>query len=232
MPRSTTTSGNSAVTRDGSAVEIYRRMPSLGEIEQVQSLLVPNSSVLDLGAGTGRVADALASLGHRVTAVDDSPDMLAQICKARAVAARIEDLRLAETFDAVLLMSNLVNYPNAQLRRAMLATVAHHLSPTGRAVIQWAPPSLLASRPAGWTKSLPANGVEVTLTVHSNSGGITTGEFTLAADGQLWRQSLVLQRVSVATIRDELMAAGLGLTTAAPDSTRWLQVTSLPAAVR
>jgi 2-polyprenyl-3-methyl-5-hydroxy-6-metoxy-1,4-benzoquinol methylase len=54
-------------------------LPSLGEIEYVESLLSPNSSVLDLGAGAGRIADPLAELGHRVTAVDESPEMLAHI---------------------------------------------------------------------------------------------------------------------------------------------------------
>ncbi|ORB45352.1 class I SAM-dependent methyltransferase [Mycobacterium persicum] len=222
MLSSATIPGVSVVTQDGSAVEIYRRMPSLGEIERIRSLLAPSSSVLELGAGTGRIADALAALGHRVTAVDDSPEMLAHIRRARVIQARIEDVRLAEKFDAVLLVSNLINYPDAQLRRSMLATVAHHLAPTGQAIIEWVPPSMLASRQQGWTKTLAFDGAEATLTIHSNAGGIVTGEFTLTADGQRWHQSLVLQRVSPATVRDELTAAGLTLMTAAPNSTRWL----------
>ncbi|ETW25787.1 hypothetical protein MGAST_00600 [Mycobacterium gastri 'Wayne'] len=60
------------------------------------------------------------------------------------------------------------------------------------------------------------------LTIHSNAGGVTTGEFILTAAGRRWHQSLVLQRVSPATVRDDLTAAGLVLTTAAPNSTRWL----------
>lgn len=223
MPSSTITANTSVVTGDGSAVEIYRRMPSLGEVEHIQSLLVPGSSVLDLGAGTGRVTDALAWLGHRVTAVDDSSDMLAHIRNGRKVQSRIENLRLGEKFDAVLLISNLINYPDPQLRRAMFATVAHHLAPTGQAIIEWVPPSLLESRPRGWTKTLTFGALEATLTIHSNTGGIATGEFTLAAEGKLWRQSLVLERVSPETVRDELARVGLVLTTAAPNSTRWLQ---------
>lgn len=179
MLSSATIPGVSVVTQDGSAVEIYRRMPSLGEIERIRSLLAPSSSVLELGAGTGRIADALAALGHRVTAVDDSPEMLAHIRRARVIQARIEDVRLAEKFDAVLLVSNLINYPDAQLRRSMLATVAHHLAPTGQAIIEWVPPSMLASRQQGWTKTLAFDGAEATLTIHSNAGGIVTGEFTL-----------------------------------------------------
>lgn len=222
MLRSSTTTDTSLVTADGSSVEVYSRMPSMGEVEHVQSLLVPHCSVVDLGAGTGRVADALASFGHRVTAVDDSRDMLAYVRRARKVLARIEDVRLPERFDAVLLMSNLINYPDPLLRRSMMATVAYHLAPHGRAIIQWVPPSLLASRPTGWTKTLTFDAVRTTLTIHSNRGGITTGEFVLAADGQQWRQSLVLQRVSPGIVRAELAQAGLSLTTRHPGSTRWL----------
>jgi 2-polyprenyl-3-methyl-5-hydroxy-6-metoxy-1,4-benzoquinol methylase len=211
-----------AVAADGTAVEIYRRLPSLGEIEYVESLLSPNSSVLDLGAGTGRIADPLAELGHRVTAVDESPEMLAHIRHARKVEARIEDLRLAERFDTVLVIGNMINYPGTQRRRAVLGTVAHHLAPSGQAIIQWAPPEMLAARPTGWTKSMTIGAVTTKLTIHSNRDGISEGEFTLAADGQVWRQSLTAQEISAATLRDELTLAELVLTTDDPEATRWL----------
>ncbi|KZS66625.1 hypothetical protein A4G28_16300 [Mycobacterium ostraviense] len=51
---------------------------------------------------------------------------------------------------------------------------------------------------------------------------VTTGEFILTADGRRWHQSLVLQCVSPVAVREELTAAGPVLTTAAPNSTRWL----------
>ncbi|WP_139829655.1 hypothetical protein [Mycobacterium gastri] len=44
--------------------------------------------------------------------------------------------------------------PDAQLRRSMLATVAHNLAPSGQAIIEWVPPSHMASRPPGWTKTV------------------------------------------------------------------------------
>lgn len=211
-----------AFADDGTGVEIYRRLPSLGEIEYIQAQLAPGSSVLDLGAGTGRIADPLAALGHRVTAVDDSPEMLAYVCAARTVRARIEGLRLAERFDAVLVIGNMINYPGIEQRRAVLATVAHHLAPGGQAILQWAPPSLLAARPAGWSKSLTLGDVTTTLTIHSNSDGISIGEFSLAIDGRVWRQSLTAEEIPAQAIRDELLRAGLALQTTDPDTTRWL----------
>src|SRR5438128_9240335 len=44
--------------------------------------------VLDLGCGTGRVAIPLAALGHRVTAVDLSEEML-RVAGAKATAAGV-----------------------------------------------------------------------------------------------------------------------------------------------
>src|SRR5689334_5142734 len=153
-------------TADGSLVELYRRMPSTGEPERIHALLKPRSAVLELGAGTGRIADPLVALGHRVTAVDDSEHMLAEVRHALTVRARIEDLRLAETFDAVLLMTNLIHYRGVGLRQAVLATIAHHLEPTGKAIIQWKPPPFWSARPAGWTESKTIGDVTARVTIH------------------------------------------------------------------
>ncbi|KZS75549.1 methyltransferase [Mycobacterium kansasii] len=222
MASDTTTIGATAVTADGTAVEIYRRLPSLGEVEHIRSLLAPNSSVLDLGAGTGRIAEPLADLGHRVTAVDDSAEMLAHIRRARTIQARIEELRLSQRFDAVLLAGNMFQYPGTRLRRSLLATVAHHLAPAGQAIIQWAPPQLLAARTGGSTVAMTVGTATTTLIIHSNQGGVVTGEFTLAADGQVWSQPVNLEWISAETAGAELERAGLVLTTTAPEESRWL----------
>ena len=39
-------------------------------LEYIQKYLKPNSTILDVGAGTGRYSDALINLGHSVTAVE------------------------------------------------------------------------------------------------------------------------------------------------------------------
>jgi SAM-dependent methyltransferase len=210
-------------TADGSLVELYRRLPPTGEPEQIDSLLRPHSSVLDLGAGTGRIADPLAQLGHHVTAVDDSDRMLAEVRHARTVAARIEDLRLTERFDAVLLPTNLIHYPGVDLRRSVLATVAHHLKPTGMAIIQWKPPPYFAARHAGWTECKAIGDVQARVTVDSHRNGLIEGEYALLVDGSELRQCFHLEELTVEVLRRELHRAGLRLLNAAPESAEWLE---------
>jgi 2-polyprenyl-3-methyl-5-hydroxy-6-metoxy-1,4-benzoquinol methylase len=67
-----TGSGPGVITPDGCAVEFYALLPPRPEAEIVHAAGTPGASVLDLGAGTGRMTSALAALGHRVVAVDES----------------------------------------------------------------------------------------------------------------------------------------------------------------
>jgi 2-polyprenyl-3-methyl-5-hydroxy-6-metoxy-1,4-benzoquinol methylase len=209
---------------DGSLIELYRRLPPTGEPEQIDAFLQRRSSVLELGAGTGRIADSLAQLGHHVTAVDDSDHMLAEVRHARTVRARIEDLRLTERFDAVLLPTNLIHYPGVDLRRAVLATVAHHVKPTGKAIIQWKPPPYLAARHAGWTECKAIGDVTARVTIHSDLHGVVEGEYALIVDGSELRQCFHLEVLTVEELRRELDLAGLRLLTPSPESTEWLEV--------
>jgi len=66
------------VTRDCSPVEIYRRLPPGGEAELIHRALSPGASTLELGCGAGRITHGLVRLGHFVTAVDESAEMLAE----------------------------------------------------------------------------------------------------------------------------------------------------------
>jgi SAM-dependent methyltransferase len=96
--------------------------------------------VLELGAGTGRVALELAGHGHEVVAVDSSPELLA-VLRTRAAAddidietveADVRLLRLDRHFAAILApmqFAHIVGGPEG--RSAMLAAVAAHLEPGG-----------------------------------------------------------------------------------------------------
>ena len=97
--------------------------------------------VLDLGAGTGRVALDLAAQGHRVTALDSDPE-LARACADRArerdlpVESMTADARtfdLDREFELVILAMQVVQLLGGRRgRAAMLARARDHLAPAGR----------------------------------------------------------------------------------------------------
>jgi len=215
----------SPITADGSLVEIYRRVSVIDEVNLITAHLEPGGSVLDLGSGAGRIANPLADNGFQVTAVDDSADMLAHVRGARTVQARIEDLRLPEKYDVVLLASSLVNYPGVDARRGLLATVAHHLNRTGKAIIQWRPPDWFGRRPAGSYHRADGD-MQQTMTILHNDGDVVLGEFTLEYGGQSLTQSFEAHRVSVDVFRSLLDEVGLTLDTEDPDSAEWLIVSA------
>ena len=94
-------------TEEVDSVEGYERWAETYDLElnpliavegpRVQALLdqIPMRTALDAGAGTGRHAIALAQRGVAVTAVDQSPDMLA-VAREKAARAGLDiDFRMA-----------------------------------------------------------------------------------------------------------------------------------------
>src|SRR5262245_12892122 len=74
-------------------------------VDQIARLMPPAPAhAVDLATGTGFVALILAALGHRVTAVDLSDDMLDEACATAASRGLTVDVRsddaVAPTLDA------------------------------------------------------------------------------------------------------------------------------------
>jgi SAM-dependent methyltransferase len=93
--------------------------------------------ILDLGAGTGRVARDLHAAGHLVHALDSDPKLLASLRdRAPGVATVEADARtfaVDERYELILAPMQLVQIlGGAPERRAMLERVHRHLSPGGR----------------------------------------------------------------------------------------------------
>src|SRR4051794_5977440 len=112
-------------------------------------------TVLELMAGTGRVAVPLAQAGHRVVAVDRDAAMLQRAAtlwqgvKDRAeetgsldlVEADVLDLDLEARFGLVIVaLNSLLLLDGRQAQSRLFTTIAAHLAPNGRAVIDvWLP---------------------------------------------------------------------------------------------
>jgi SAM-dependent methyltransferase len=188
---------------DGSPVEVYARLPELGEGEIVASVLPAGASLLELGCGTGRITRQLVRLGYRVTAVDESAEMLAHVRDAETIRAQIEGLDLGRRFDAVLLASNLITAEPEQ-RRAFLDTCRRH-----------ADVAVCEGLPLGWS---PEDGDTVLgevvsrLHVESVEDGLVRGEMEYESEGETWRHSFEMRVFAdEAELSAALAEAGLRL---------------------
>ncbi|MFF7458836.1 class I SAM-dependent methyltransferase [Kitasatospora sp. NPDC008115] len=128
--------GPGPITPDGCAVAMYARLPVTDEPEVIAAAVPPGASLLELGCGAGRVTRSLVDLGFRVTAVDESAEMLAEVRGARTVRSPIERLDLGEHFDVVLLASFLVHAGSLDVRRGLLDACRRHVAPDGCVLIQ------------------------------------------------------------------------------------------------
>lgn len=119
-----------------------------GDVEFYAGLAAAGAAVLELGAGAGRVAFALAGRGFSVTGIDLAPAMLAR-ARARLagqpaeVVARLEfrqgdmtALDLKRTFDLVICTYfTLAHVPAGAAWRNAFAVMARHLAPGGTAAV-------------------------------------------------------------------------------------------------
>ncbi|MGY1857824.1 class I SAM-dependent methyltransferase [Modestobacter sp. SYSU DS0290] len=213
--------GTGAVTADGCPVEVYRGLPALGEPGLVHSWAGPGASVLDLGAGAGRIADPLVDLGHDVLAVDDSADMLAHVRRARIHQAEITGLDLEERFGVVLLASHLVNTPDDGLRHGLLAAAGRHLSPTGRLLAQWHPPAWFDGLRTGEVHDGQVGAADSRFTVAALADGLLTGEVTYTIDGASWRHPFRARRLAFVDLDAALARAGLQRVELTPSDPDW-----------
>jgi tellurite methyltransferase len=109
------------------------------EVMEFARILPPRASVLDLGAGVGRHALALARQGFAVAALDAAPEGVAQITRVAAEegltldarVGRMTELPFADgAFDHVLSW-NVIYHGDETVLRATIAEIARVLKPGG-----------------------------------------------------------------------------------------------------
>jgi SAM-dependent methyltransferase len=200
--------GPGVITPDGCAVDFYALMSAHNEPEIIHEAAGdPTASILELGSGTGRVTGPLTQLGHRVVAVDESPEMLAHITTAGTVCSRIEDLALDERFDVVLLASHLINVPGEPERQELLAACARHVSPDGCVIIEQHAPDWFTSAADSESE---ADGIIFRLRdISRPAPDLLSATVEYQAGERIWTQTFTTRKLTTDQLMTSLSAAGL-----------------------
>lgn len=198
------------IAPDGSPVAVYRVLPEQGEAAVIHAAIPAGAGILELGCGAGRVTAALLALGHPVTGVDASREMLAAAAErapgAALVEAAIEGLELRRCYGAVVLGSHLVNAATPQ-RRALLAAAAQHVEDGGAVLIEAYPPGLDWASLVGRTAVMGE--VRSTVTRASVEGSQLRASVRYQGAGGAWEHAFEAELLDEADLRAELATASL-----------------------
>lgn len=202
--------------------------------------------VLELAAGTGRLAVPLAQAGHSLTAVDIDPEMLARLRRRAAAAGaatrgRLEvveddilDLRLAAAGSfalAFIALNSLFLLATRDAQRRAFAVMAQHLARGGLAAADvWLPDADDLARFDGrmileYVRRDPETDRRVSKVAaaqHDAATGVVnlTSIFEEGRDGEpavRWIRRDTLRLVSADELRDFATNAGLEIETVAGD---------------
>ena len=190
------------------------------------------ASILELGAGTGRLAIPIAEAGHAVTALDSSTEMLDRLAakgpppEMHALlgdAANVDDFPDGP-FDIVLAAFNLLsNLADRDAQQRCLQAVADRLAPGGSLVVEaFVAEPLLDRRRDLVTRSVTADSVILIATDADPATSSIRGAHIELRDGSV---RLRPWRVCVASPEEiDQMAAAVGLRLVA----RWANASKSP----
>lgn len=214
------------VADDGSPVELYARMPTFGEPEFVHAAIPSGTEILELGAGTGRMTHRLIELGHSVTAVDSSAEMLAHVRGAETVHAPIEGLDLGRRYGCVLLASQLVNVDDDVQRAAFLETCVRHVAADGVVLLQRYDPAWAADPQP--TES-ERDGITFRLLDPRREQERLHATVEYELDGRTWRHGPFTSRIlDDEELEQRMVVAGLRLDRWLDERRTWVAAGAMP----
>jgi SAM-dependent methyltransferase len=195
------------VTSDGSPVLLYLALPGQEEAELIHGAVPPGAAILELGCGVGRVTRHLVRLGHPVTAVDNSEDMLGHLPPAiDKVWADITTLDLSpRRWPVVLLASHFINDDQGE---KFLAAAAIQLAEGGCLLVERHQP--------GWVDTVEESsteryGVGIAIgAIERTAPGILRATMVYEVNGLRYEQPFTAHDVDDQRI--EQMAAAVSLT--------------------
>ena len=181
----------------------------------------PPADVLELGAGAGRETRPLLACGYDVTAVDDSPAMLAHVTGALTVEADLFALDLGERFDLVLGGSHFVDDADAARRDALYATCARHVAADGVVLLERYDPEWAA---APETYGGTAGPVRIDFDVLGRDGPDTEARLVYELAGRTWTQTFRFTVVTPASVDAEARRHGLTVVDVHGADQTWLEL--------
>ncbi|WP_329129563.1 class I SAM-dependent methyltransferase [Streptomyces sp. NBC_01476] len=220
--------GPGPITPDGCAVELYTRLSIGAEPGIIAGAVPAGASILELGAGAGRMTHPLLDLGFTVTAVDESAEMLAHVRGARTVCGPIEDLGLDEKFDVVMLASFLVHAARTGLRDALLAACRRHVADDGCVLIQREGEDYHADvpreivHPAGYTVRI--------LSVEPVGDGVNSVHSEYVFPDAVWTQTFLARPLTKDAFESALAAADLRVDRYLTEDRVWVRAVPLGSA--
>lgn len=153
---------------------LYAEKDTMSEVHWIQKALSldeasGHSSLLELGAGTGRHARAFGDLGFSVTATEPSAEMLRQATKHDGVEFLLGDgrsLRLGRKFDVVLALFHVMSYQTSLTDVSnFFETASRHLNSGGVFGFDvWYSPAVLFLRPEERSLTKENDAIRVTRT--------------------------------------------------------------------
>jgi SAM-dependent methyltransferase len=204
---------------------LYARLRPGAEPDVIHAAAGEGATILELGCGAGRVTHPLIALGHAVTAVDESPDMLEHVQGAETVLSKIEDLDLGDRrFGAVVLASHLINEPSGELAAAWLRVCRRYVADDGSVIAEQHSPAWFDT--AADTES-ERDGITFRLRdVTRPEPGLLHAAVEYQAGDLLWTQTFGTRRLDDEALRDLLAAAGLTLDHYLTDDKAWVRAVS------
>jgi SAM-dependent methyltransferase len=209
---------------DGSPVEAFAVLPPGPAPALLDVVLPPSATVLDLGAGAGRIAHALTAKGHRVTVVDQCQPMLDHVDPTlERHLADIEELDLGRTFDAVILASFLVNTPHEHQRSEFLATCRRHIAggDLGAIYVQRLDPELV---PLAVDAESEDEGFVYAMADVHHDGDRFEATMSFARDDDTWQHRYEGVVLDDSALEQALEPHGLRITRFLDDQRTWVEI--------
>jgi len=183
-----------------------------------------SSSILELGSGPGRLTRVLVALGHSVTAVDDSEEMLRHVTGAETVCADLFHLEIDRRFDVVLAASHLINRPGEENQLSLLRVCRRHVDAGGIVLVERYPPGWILTAQSGENQVGP---VQVTFEAGPLENGIRSASMTYRLANQNWRQDFETADVDDAVLDAVAGRAGLHLEGSLDADATWVKLVAI-----